>query len=610
MELIFPYERTSDGFSTSSTAGQEKGRAEPVVRELLQNCLDARNQDSDRVDVIFTIDEILQERVPCLNDYRHAYTEARQQREEAEGLSAPDQNICARIDKVLESHKTRVLFCRDNGNGLNKETMNRLLSEGNTSKTKGGAGSVGVGHLTAFAASDLRYIVYGGKTAEGFCGSGRALLAAWLDKENQKTRSPKGTLAEDVIEQISLFDSGFIYLKQPPAFLEKQMADVADTGTVISVLGFDWFGHNNKEEVATTILKVAASHFLPAVLKGRMTVSVRTGQTLSKLDCSGVGKILYPGQMTRTRGIELPEGLAYRSWRTIENGKAISNTLGAEIRFRPLEQTERYTRVNFYRDGMWITWEAPWVTGFGGYQPFDAAVMVEPGSELYNLIRDSEGATHYHINQDNLANNSKRNKLRKLLTQITTLLKEEANEISEEEYIPSGFAAFGTGKGEAEVVPSTARTRATPEEPDKEAGRGPDVENGGGKSDNGNGGDNEEPKPKVEPARPKQGRPAQIKKSARIEQQDGLITALTISVDSNPHPAVGVRVILETGSDETCDRQLGSQFYRIKPADDLTSASDSWEVRWEGGTGIFVVTLDPPRPAASGVPAVDLVVRR
>lgn len=610
MELIFPAQKTSDGFSTATTAGQEKGRAEPVVRELLQNCLDARNKDSDRVDVVFTVDEITRNQIPCLNDYQQAYNEARQQREEAEGLSAPDQNICIRIGNVLESSKTKVLFCRDNGNGLSKDTMNRLLSEGNTSKTKGGAGSVGVGHLTAFAASDLRYIVYGGKTADGFCGSGRALLAAWLDKETQQTRSPKGTLAEEEIEQITLFDSGFIYLNEPPAFLDNQMAAVADTGTVISVLGFDWFGHNNKEEVATTILKIAASHFLPAVLKGRMTVSVRTGRTLCELDSSGVGNILDPRQITRTRGIELPEGLAYRSWRTIEEGTEIGNNLGAEIRFRPLEQNERYTRVNFYRDGMWITWEAPWVTGFGGYQPFDAAVMVEPGNELYNLIRDSEGATHYHINQDNLAENSKKNRLRKLLTQITTLLKEEADEISEDEYVPTGFAAFGIGKREAEVVPSTAPSRATPEEPDRESGRGPDVQNGGGKSDNGNKGDNEETKPKVKPARPKRGRPAQIKKSARIVQQDGLITALTISIDSNPHPAVGVRVIRETGSDETCDRQLGSQFYRIKPADDLTAVTDPWEVRWEGGTGIFEVMLDPPPPAASGVPAVDLVVRR
>ena len=68
MELIFPVEKTSDGFSTAKTAGHEKGRAEPVIRELLQNCLDARDKTSDRVDVIFTIDELPLSRIPRLED--------------------------------------------------------------------------------------------------------------------------------------------------------------------------------------------------------------------------------------------------------------------------------------------------------------------------------------------------------------------------------------------------------------------------------------------------------------------------------------------------------------------------------------------------------------
>ena len=610
MELIFPFQKTSDGFSTAKTAGQEKGRAEPVVRELLQNCLDARNQDSDRVDVVFTVDEISRNQIPCLKDYQRAYTEARRQRETAGVLSAPEQNICTRIDNVLKSSKTGVLFCRDNGNGLSEDTMNRLLSEGNTSKAEGGAGSVGVGHLTAFAASDLRYIVYGGKTAEGFCGSGRALLAAWLDEDDETIRSPEGTLAEKETKQHTLFDSGYFYLNDPPGFLERQMATVADTGTVIAIMGFDDFGCETREEVATTILKTAAAHFLPAIFNGRMTVTVRTGNTNRVLDSSKAGDVLDPQGRLISKEVELPEGIAYRSWRTINEGQTVDNELDIDIRFRPLSENEKYTRVNFYRDGMWITYKAPWVSSFSGYQPFDAVVMVEQGNELYDLIRDSEGATHYHINQYNLADGRKKKRLRTLLRKVTSLLKEQAGKISQEEYVPTGFAAFGTGTKQAEIVTPTARTRKPAEEPDEGGGRGPDIENGGGKSDNGNGENNEDPKPKVEPARPKRGRPARIKKSARIEQQDGLITSLLISVDSNPHSAVGVRVIRETGSDETCDRQLGSQFYRIKPADDQTAVTDPWEVRWEGGIGIFKLMLDPPPPAVSGVPAVDLVVRK
>lgn len=612
MELIFPVEKTSDGFSTAKTAGHEKGRAEPVIRELLQNCLDARDKTSDRVDVIFTIDELPLSRIPRLEDYRRVYLEASGQQREHGGLSAPDRNVCARIEQVLDSDATGVLFCRDNGIGLNKETMNRLLSEGNTSKTEGGAGSVGVGHLTAFAASDLRYIVYGGKTAEGFRGSGRALLAAWLDKEIKGTRSSEGTLAEKETRQRTLFDSGFFYLESPPSLLKKEMRKVSTTGTVVAVLGFDRFGHEDKEETALEMLKISAAHFLPAVLKGRMTVEVRTGRTLQKLDSGSVGGILDPQGRLRARDVRLPEGIAYRSWRTIKEGVRVENGLGADIRFRPLGEKEKGTRVHFYRDGMWITWKAPWVTGFGAYQPFDAAVMVDRGNELYDLIRDSEGATHYEINQHNLAKAKDKKRLRELLKQITDLLKEQAEEISHDTFTPEGFAVFGAGEKRAEITRPPSRSPKPVEDQD-EGGRRQSLSDGNEKeTDNGNGDNNndEDEKPVIKPARPKPGRPAQIRKSVRIEQEDGLIKALTVSVDSNQHPAVGVRVIRETGSDETCDIQLGSKYYSIKPADELTEQSDPYEVRWENGTGIFRVVLDPPHPAESGVPAVDLVVRK
>lgn len=611
MELIFPVEKTSDGFSTSKTAGHEKGRAEPVIRELLQNCLDARYKTSDRVDVIFTIDELPLSRVPRLEDYRRVYREASRQQREHGGLSAPDRNVCARIEQVLDSGETGVLFCRDNGIGLNEETMNRLLSEGNTSKTEGGAGSVGVGHLTAYAASDLRYIVYGGKTAEGFRGSGRALLAAWLDEDIKETRSSEGTLAEKETKQHTLFDSGFFYLEEPPSLLEKEMGAVPATGTVVAVLGFDRFGYEDREETALEMLKISASHFLPAVLKGRMTVAVRTGRTHRVLDSGSVGGILDPQGQLRARGVRLPEGMAYRSWRTIKEGVEVENGLGADIRFRQLGEQEKGTRVHFYRDGMWITWKAPWVTGFGGYQPFDAAVMVDRGNELYDLIRDSEGATHYEINQHNLANPKDKKRLRELLKQITDLLKEQAGEISNDVFTPEGFAVFGMGEKRAEIARPPSRS-VKPVENQDEGGRRESLPDGNeNEAENGNGDNNtEDEKPVIKPAKPRRGRSAQITKSVRIEQEGGLIKALTVSIDSNQHPAVGVRVIRETGSDETCDIQLGSEFYSIKPADGLTEQSDSWEVRWENGTGIFRVVLDPPRPVESGVPAVDLVVRK
>ena len=467
--------------------------------------------------------------------------------------------------------------------------------------------------MTAFAASDLRYIVYGGKTADGFCGSGRALLAAWLDKNCETTRSPEGTLAEKEVKQNTLFDSGFFFLEEPPSLLHKEITSIHKTGAIIAVLGFDGFELESNEKIINNILKIAASHFLPAVWQGRMTVTVRDGRINQVLNSGSVGTVLNPQGLIRRRGgIQLPEGIAYRSWKTINEGDPVENNLDVDIRLRLLGEQERTTRVNFYRDGMWITYEAPEVRGFGDYQPFDATVMVDIGSELYDLIRESEGATHYHINLANLASNTKKNRLKKLLQQITTLLKEQAKEISQEEFIPIDFATFGTGEDkQAEIIKPLPLTLKPTETLDEDGGRqSVPVDGTGGDNGNGNDRNGEDNKPDIPPAKPKRGRPAQVRKSVRVELKDGLITSVVISIDSNPHPVIGVRIIQETGSDETCDIQLGSEYYSIRPADGLTEQSDPWEVRWENGTGIFRVVLDPPRPAEIGVPVVDLVVRQ
>lgn len=177
-KLIFPEEQTSDGFATSQINIHSRGNAEPVIRELLQNCLDARHRGTDSVDVVFTIDMVATKDIPAWRDYMEAFRSAREQRQQHKQLSQQDVKICDRIETATHGGEIPVLFCRDNGIGIDGKTMNRLLSEGNTDKSEKGAGSVGLGHLTAFAASDLRYVVYGGKTDSGFTGSGRAILAA------------------------------------------------------------------------------------------------------------------------------------------------------------------------------------------------------------------------------------------------------------------------------------------------------------------------------------------------------------------------------------------------------------------------------------------------
>ena len=581
---------------------------------MLQNCLDARPTDRDSVDVVFTIDKISTKDLPAKKDYMEAFDSAREQRQLHNQLSQQDVRICERIESAMYSGEIPVLFCRDTGVGIDENTMNRLLSEGNTDKSEKGAGSVGLGHLTAFAASDLRYVVYGGKTESGFTGSGRAILAARMGGgEANSPLSPKGTLALREKSQQDLFDSNVEYLTEPPKILSDEFKKINGTGAVVAILGFNFFG-DNPDYATNRILKVSASHFLPAMLDKRMTVTIdnRLDETdghkrgdhetiMNFLDSSGA--------VSRRKNISFPEGLAYRAYRTISQGTILEHDMGATIKFRPLDDHERNTRVNIFREGMWITWEAHNLepSNFAGYKQFDAVILPDPKDspdELYQLMRSSEGTDHMEIDLNNL-NSQERKKLEKLLSTICDLLKDEIGKAGGETFIPTGFADFASGSiFKADRLRRPARTPKPVVKPDGGGGRT-------GENGNGTGGKGNTNKPKVPAGRPKRGSPAEIPLSAREIIEDGKITGFVCYIGEHGHSKLGIRVLRETGSDETCDQLLPNSFYKIE-ADSGTKRSDPsdpYEVEKED-SGQFTVKLQEPMEIGKGVLTVDLVVRK
>ena len=615
-KLIFPEEQTSDGFATSQINIHSRGNAEPVIRELLQNCLDARHRDTDSVDVVFTIDMVATGDLPAWKDYLEAFRSAREQRQQHNQLSQQDVKICERIETATHGGEIPVLFCQDNGMGIDGKTMNRLLSEGNTDKSEKGAGSVGLGHLTAFAASDLRYVVYGGKTDSGFTGSGRAILAARMGGGGKNTPlSPKGTLALREKQQLDLFDSSVEYLTEPPKILSKEFKNINGTGTVVAILGFNFFG-DNPDYATDRILKVSASHFLPAILKQRMTVTIDNrlaeADSYKRGDHRNIMDFLDPaGAVARRKNISFPEGLAYRAYRTIDQGTKIGHDMGAEIKIRPLDANERNTRVNIFREGMWITWEAHNLepSNFAGYKQFDAVILPDPKDtpdELYKLMRSSEGTDHMDIDLNDL-NNKERKKLQGLLSKICDLLKREVGKAGGDTFIPKGFADFPSGSVvKAERLRRPAPTPKPVVKPGEGGGRTGENSNGNGTGGNGN-----TNKPKVPAGRPKKGSPAEVPLAAREIIEDGKITGFVCYVGEHGHPKLGVRVLRETGSDETCDQLVPNNFFEIE-ADSGTQQSDPSDP-YEGekkNSGQFTVKLKEPVQLGEGVLTVDLVVRK
>ncbi len=578
--LLFPTGDSNDGFATRNS---DKGNPENVIRELLQNCLDARVGDRP-VEVVITIREVPVSDLPALDDYRKAFYMARQQREKANALSVMEEQIVGRIDGVLSSEKMRVLFCRDNGHGLNPDRMRRLLSESNSSKGRdaGGAGSVGLGHMTAFSASDLRYVCYAGRHISQDASlpdelativSGRATLAAHMCSEQEaseredksKLRSPKGTLAYDELKRLELFSPGFELLTEPPSLLDSEVRQMDFTGAVVAICGFDNFAEETGAENVDSISKVTVSHFLSAVVDRRMSVTVSdeiTGE-IQTINADNIEEKLNPDGRERARtGVDsFPDKLVYRAYHTIRNGETLEDVGGAKVLFRRLEAGQR-PQVNVFRDGMWITKSAPGLKrpDFNGYQPFDAVLLPDNSDNpknLYDLIRSSEGPDHMEIKLEVLFE-EERDNLRGLLSKVAENLKEAAGEISAETYVPPGFAVFpNEQRRDAEMLPRTPSRR--PSSDDSKILPPPDL-------------NLEPPSPKPKSPRksvPRAGNQASVARSLRPRlDSSGQVCGVEVWIEEHNHDHLGIRVFIDPGSDQTCERLLPSNFLKINRGDD------------------------------------------
>ena len=148
---------------------------EIVVRELVQNALDA---GADTVD--FRTVQIPVAQVPDIDGYRAAVEAIHPDLQQTPVARA----ALERIHRALDAETVTCLLCSDNGSGLQLDEYQRLLANAMSAKvgdaSVGKLGSVGVGHLTALDASDMRYVLYASRGGDGPLFGGQTMLASQL----------------------------------------------------------------------------------------------------------------------------------------------------------------------------------------------------------------------------------------------------------------------------------------------------------------------------------------------------------------------------------------------------------------------------------------------
>ena len=495
-QLHFPPTAKIDGFTNAVTSGSVY--AEGVVRELLQNALDAAISVGRRAEASLTVASVEVDHFPGVSAYESSFDAAYEERQSSQGeLTLDEQNAITRILSVLEATEAKVLFCRDNGIGLDDERMRAVLSQGNSDKPTKGAGSFGLGHLAAFAASDLRYVLYAGKRTEDHVISGHAIVATHPTGDGSTLRRSADGYWAVPEERFNLKTAQFG--RVVPDMLEEQVEQIEDSGTVVAILGFNHFRKTEPQRAFDDIVRVAAVNFLGAIQGRKMVVRV-SDETLHAdqvIDHGSLERCLAEiRKQKRSRrgagGGWLPGEQAYRAYETLHQGEELAvpplegdaKDPSVRVFFRSLSSSER-TRVQVFRDGMWITNRAPHLEyhAFGKAKPFDAVVLLaDPGSErkgtLYDLVRGAEGPAHRHLERRRLKHDS-RPRLEKKLKSLARILSEHAGTLATDDgFAPDGFAVFpGDAERMAEIIP---RRRPRRREGEKK-----------GTSDNGNG----DPKP-------------------------------------------------------------------------------------------------------------------
>lgn len=460
-KLKFGPANSNEGFTPLSTASFSDLRPARIVRELIQNSLDAAVVEAgeDTAIMRFRVDSISRRQLPDVGGYKKAFEKSVKYQTHISGGKLPDaaQQVVNQIKEGINNLKTgeaTLLSVMDNGVGLDKKRMNSLLGDGSSAKSGESSGSYGVGHLAPMALSDIRYMLYAGVTEDGTrIVSGRAVLASHPGRE--KLNAAQGYLIDDFRNGLNgnLYDFSSCH----PEVVTNRINQVFSEwghGSVVMVPVFNDF--RSYLSLWEVVSKVAAYNFCAAIQQGKLVIEVEDSTDRRKLDGDTLEGVLAQDKdrTKAARSNSFFEGLRPSG----QNAYSILRTLAYPRQQVKVSSGEAYlslmlplmignTRVDLFRNGMWITDNvfALKRADFANHQPFHAVIEIEAkeSGDLHKLIRKAEGPMHDTLSFA-LLSREERAELRKSLRQLADHIKEQVPEIGTEEYKIDDFLRVPT----------------------------------------------------------------------------------------------------------------------------------------------------------------------
>ena len=459
-DLIFSPSSTMEGFTSAGVQAFNDLNPAAIVRELIQNSLDAgREVGHKKTTVHFELEKVSLSRVPAIERYHDAVRNAQKYHTEYYKPNPLPDQVKAVLDAINDcrnKNQVEVLSILDNGIGLNEQRMRGLLSDGMTIKPGTSSGAVGNGHLTAIPTSDLRYILYGGVSDGKRIASGHAILATF--KQNNRKMGKDGYYAFPLGPDDDQFH--FPPGDTIPALIEEKLDQIktqfdSKSGAAVIIPGFNRFREENG--LWDIIREAAACSFFVAIADDDLEITYKDyieGKE-KKLNKSNIQKLFEEGlaskQRSKTRGF--PSGkLAAEAYKTAAEIREEIVDIGCgkvDIRIREVA-SGLSSRIGLCRNGMWITDQLPGLhkNKFRDHKPFNCLIKVtSQDGDIHRLIRKSEGPLHNSIEASKWLNKDENALFYKAFDQIAEFLKGELEISDSNSFRIRGILSVRSAKG-------------------------------------------------------------------------------------------------------------------------------------------------------------------
>jgi len=432
----------AEGFTSKKLADKKSGYANPI-RELLQNSLDASKEaGNNKCEINIYIESIDKGAIPYIKDYECALKTAIEFQKSVGSYNRNAEQIVNTIQQELKKDELKILMFVDNGKGMSPNILNGLIGERSVKEGDGSGGSFGVGHLSPYFLSSLRYILYSSKYKDSgkikTLFSGVPILAGFEDERAE--RGATGRIIESVSDNEN--KPKFIFPTTCPDFIQDKMDNIDNTGSMITILGLnkDW---SDGGEAKYAIV----SNFFYAINKKQLVVNIREGDISISIDESNIDELLERSQGNKRAldGSVLCGSDTYQVWLAVKNDKGKKIIIldnGDKVFVHIRNNIETNSVIALIRNGMLISRHDKILSNEinnlrkdESFEPFSVIINIDDKEcpRLFKLVKGAENPYHNKLEKNRLVKEDEK-QLKKIFKEISEKIKEHLGKRNRESF--------------------------------------------------------------------------------------------------------------------------------------------------------------------------------